>query len=697
MLQLATLRFDRSSLPSLMNRLALRTDAIAAFAVLLGVMMLIAPLPAAVLDFMVAVSLAGAVLILIGATYARSMLDYSTLPTLLLITTMYRLSLEVAITRVVLLEAHAGDIVQTFGEIVAGGNLAVGIVIFAILTVVNFIVITKGSERVAEVGARFSLDAMPGRQMSIDAELRAGHISVQEATARRQQLSRESQMHGSMDGAMKFVKGDAIAGIVILLVNLIGGLVVGTQLHGMSLGEASRVYSVLSIGEGLVSQVPSLMISVAAGILITLGEQENTESAKATGSVIAREVFGAPGVVLAAGVIVSIIALVPGMPAAPFLPLGALFVGGALLRMRRARRERKESEAADKGRIRDEMYFLAAEPYRMRFVHSQEAGALASRIEASIRTMRNGIVEKGYILPPFDVETDVKAAHAGVQVEFSVNEVPFLSVRLAEGEYGANETVERLAASGVIAKPRPMVRGSSPVSVLDETGRRAAAEAGIETLPMPEMLCRAIEEIIWATSSSFISVHESQRMLNWAARNSPEMHEEARKNVPARTLAQVVQRLACERVAVRNAFTILDTLCRWAPKEREVELLVEQVRLALRYEICQQVAPNSRLNAVLLSPRTEALLRSARRTSSTGTYVALDATDSIAFIDAMRAQCVAHQTFSTALAVVTAEDLRPHVRRLLSDELPSVPVLSFAELTNHVTVTPVGEIALETA
>ncbi len=678
---------------SVLNRLAARTDTLIAVAVLVGVVLLIVPLPTEVLDFMVAISLTSSLLILIGATYAKSMLDYSTLPTVLLVTTLFRLSLEIAITRVVLLEAHAGEIVRSFGEIVAGGNLAVGLVIFSILTIVNFIVITKGSERVAEVSARFSLDAMPGKQMAIDAELRAGHISAEVATRRRSELARESQMHGAMDGAMKFVKGDAIASIVILVINLVGGIVIGTQLHGMSFGESARVFSILSIGEGLVALMPALLISVAAGILITLGDQSGrNDSGASTSSLVVAELFGSEKVLLVTGMVVLCIAVMPGLPALPFLPFGVLCIGVAVYRFVRTARASRQAALEQSQITHDEIYFSAAAPYRMEIAHDTSSGPLALRVEGEVRRLRNGIVTKGYMIPTIEMSRVIKSDRVGVRVMFFVNEVPFVDVVIEEGEHVTLAPPEQLAANNLTFALRRIVRGGREHKVIAPIDVERARASGIECVAAESMVARSIEEVVWMTCSAFINVREAQRIMNWALRANFDLYEEVKRLIPIQTLAQVIESLVDERVSLRNGFVILDTLCRWVGRERDVNGLVEQVRLALRYEICQQVAPESTLKVVLLSRATEDFMRASLRRSNSGTFLALSLEQVQRFIGHLQTLYVSHQTVSTPLALVVSEDLRPHVRRLLVEEFPSLPTLAFSELTGHVTVFPVGEI-----
>ncbi|HVU53325.1 MAG TPA: FHIPEP family type III secretion protein, partial [Polyangia bacterium] len=298
-------------------------DLLLAGVVVAIVAMMVVPLPTPLLDLLLSVNIAAAVTLLLVSLYVGEALKIATFPTLLLLTTLFRLALEISATRLILLRADAGEVIHAFGNFVVAGNLVVGAVIFVILTVVQFIVISKGAERVAEVAARFTLDAMPGKQMSIDAELRAGHIDAREARVRRAALARESQLFGAMDGAMKFVKGDAIAGIIVLAVNVVGGLVIGVLQRGMDVGAAARVYTVLTIGEGLVAQIPALLVSTAAGIIVTRVASEDDGGASHLGREVARQVLAQPKALAIAAAMLALLAVVPGLPALPFLALGA--------------------------------------------------------------------------------------------------------------------------------------------------------------------------------------------------------------------------------------------------------------------------------------------------------------------------------------------------------------------------------------
>ncbi|WP_280138360.1 flagellar biosynthesis protein FlhA [Pseudovibrio denitrificans] len=319
-----------------------RNDVLLAFLLIAIVFMMILPLPTVLVDTLIAINLSLAAILLMAALYLKDVVALSAFPSILLLTTLFRLSLSITTTRLILLKADAGEIIDTFGNFVVQGNLVVGIVIFLILTIVNFLVITKGSERVAEVSARFSLDAMPGKQMSIDSDMRAGQIELDEAKRRRSKLEKESQLYGSMDGAMKFVKGDAIAGLIITAVNIIGGVIIGTSQHGMSAVDALDRYTILTIGDGLVAQIPALFISITAGFMVT---RVSTDDSSDLGSDIAKQLNGEPKALMIAAAIMVGFALIPGFPSVIFLLLAAIFGSIAYFAMRRTKTQSAKKDS----------------------------------------------------------------------------------------------------------------------------------------------------------------------------------------------------------------------------------------------------------------------------------------------------------------------------------------------------------------
>src|SRR5471032_1563948 len=411
--------------------MAQRAEVLCAVVILGIVFIFIVPLPTWLVDILIALNICISCLLIVLALYLPGPLAFSSFPSILLLTTMFRLALSIATTRLILLEQDAGDIVEAFGQFVVGGNLAVGMVIFMILTVVNFLVITKGSERVAEVGARFTLDAMPGKQMSIDSDLRAGLIDGTQARDKREQLSRESQLFGAMDGAMKFVKGDAVAGLIIVVVNLLGGFTTGMFQHDLSAAESIRLYSVLTIGDGLIAQIPALLISLTVGMIITRVAPDWRKGISNMGAEIARQMTSEPKSWMIASVGMLAFAAVPGMPTLVFILISMVTGGlGYYLMRQRQRLEQPAPEAADAVRPEqngdeDLRGFDPSRPYLLQFSPVLQGSPEVTELIHGIRQARNAMVANiGLTLPPFEVE--LVASLADDEMRFCVHEVPMI-------------------------------------------------------------------------------------------------------------------------------------------------------------------------------------------------------------------------------------------------------------------------------
>jgi len=417
-------------------KVAQRAEVMGAVVIMAIVFIFIVPLPTWLVDILIALNICISCLLIVLALYLPGPLAFSSFPSILLLTTMFRLALSIATTRLILLEQDAGDIVEAFGNFVVGGNLAVGLVIFMILTIVNFLVITKGSERVAEVAARFSLDAMPGKQMSIDSDLRAGLIDGEQARDKREQLSRESQLFGAMDGAMKFVKGDAIAGLIIVVINLLGGFSTGMFQHGMSAGDSMALYSVLTIGDGLIAQIPALLISLTAGMIITrVAPSGRNKGSNNMGAEIARQMTSEPKSWIIASVGMLAFAALPGMPTLVFILISLITgsVGYVLVRQRQ-KREQPEQAGADAVAPQDNgeedlRGFDPSRPYLLQFPAALHGSAQVAQVTHGIRQARNGLVTQiGLTLPPFEVE--FAPALAEDEFRFCVHEVPMIKATL---------------------------------------------------------------------------------------------------------------------------------------------------------------------------------------------------------------------------------------------------------------------------
>jgi type III secretion protein V len=618
--------------------------------VALALGLMIVPLPTWTLDLLISANLSAAVAILLVVLYVPDAIGIATFPTLLLLTTLFRLALNVASTRLILLQANAGEVIKAFGTLVVRGNYVVGAVVFLVLTTVQFVVIAKGSERVAEVGARFALDAMPGKQMAIDAELRAGTIDGNEARRRRRLLQRESQFYGAMDGAMKFVKGDVVASILIVVVNALGGLAIGVAMRGMTAGDALRRYGLLTIGDGLVTQIPALVLSTAAGILVTRVASEEADTP--LGDELARQLLGVPRALQVAGGFVLLLAAVPGLPAAPFLVIGALLVLGARAQTRaRAAALRRAATApspVDRARAggREPAFVPIVVPWSLEVSEDLEA---VMEAPAGLRAMAMAVREQifadlGVPLPAPRVR--VRSDLDRRSVVLSLHEVPASVVRISDA----------LAGDEMVAA----VRG-------------------------PTL------QLLRARAADFVGMAEVQRLLDELEPFAPAtVRNVVPKPVSLVLLTDVMRRLVEEGVSVRDLRGVLEALSSVASTEKDPLALAEYVRSQARRAITFRLtAGAAQLDVVLLDPILEETVRRAITRTAAGAFLTLApqaARDVIASVRKAVADAASH----APAVILTQPDIRRFVRKLLETEMPDVWVVSFAELLPEVALKPVA-------
>jgi len=681
-------------------KLAQRAELIVAAFVIGIVFMLVLPMPVWLLDMLIAFSLCISGLIVIVAMYMPGPTAFSTFPAVLLLTTLFRLAISVSTTRLILLEGDAGHIVETFGNFVVGGNLVVGLVIFLILTVVQFIVITKGSERVSEVSARFSLDAMPGKQMSIDSDLRAGILTAEEAKEKRAKLGQESQLHGAMDGAMKFVKGDAIAGICIVAINLIGGISIGIIQRNLDAAESMRVYSILSIGDALIAQIPALLISLGAGV-ITTRVSKDEEAGKSTniGRDLVGELFAEPLALLTAAAIMLLFAAIPGMPSMVFIILAlALFVAGMVgilkpLADAQSKLEAEEIERANAG-IVDLTNFSATTPFTLRMPEAMRNTPEAEIIRSAVRIMRNGLLERRGIPDLKPIEFEFHTAVPEGRVQFLMAEVPLIDEPIMLGWGATRENLERVTELGFEAHERNIAGSRRRRVWLRLEDEEKLAETGVPVQRWEHVFSADIEVEMLRNCQMFVGVNEVIRFTRWAERRYPELGKEVIKSVTLPRLTEVVQRLTREGVALRNARLLLETTLDWAPKERDPDVIADYVRLAFKRQLCFEVAREGLIEVILLSPELEDKLRNAMRQTSQGSYLDIDSELEQMFLDRLNELSSNVSTPITPPVLVTAADIRRSVRKLIEEEFFPVPVFAFSELTQHAKVKPVGMIEI---
>jgi type III secretion protein V len=638
--------------------------------------LLLVPLPTWLLDGLIALNLAASVAVLMLSMAVPAALGLSTFPSLLLLTTLLRLSLNIASTKLILLNGAAGHIIAAFGRLVVGGNVVVGLVVFLIIAIVQFIVIAKGAERVAEVGARFSLDGMPGKQMSIDADLRAGLIDKEDAQRRRADLEEESRLHGAMDGAMKFVKGDAIAGLLIALVNLIAGMAIGLGMRGMSLGESVDTYSVLSVGDGMVAQIPSLFVSIAAGIVITRVDGR-ARAAKHLGGQIAHEVFRQPGALTMAGIIVATFVLVPGLPAWPFLTLALVLIafgslGHRLSGVGKLMTENPSGDRERAGGLADRAAAPAAIAVPLRLRLSARARAALSPLTFATALEREKVLLLHDLGLPFpELQLSVDEALTGTRYVIDVQEMPTSCGDLENSnvvELGAHEP--------------PQVGGS------EDAGSGREREIA---------LAAHVAWVVRRHAEAFIGLQETHVLLSRAAIHLPDLIAEVQRAVPLVRIAEVLRRLVQEGVSIRYLREICESLIVWAAREKDIVMLTEYVRVELgRFFVPRHLDAQSRLRAVLLDADAEELLRKSIQQGPGGGFLALSPEDSQALLLAADTALSPLRSDSPQV-LLAAMDVRRYLKKFLTARHPTWPVLSFQELPPQVQVRAVGRISLQRA
>ncbi len=679
--------------PTVARRLA---DVSLATLVLLVVGMMIVPLPTGVLDVLIAGNISVAVLMMLVAMYISSGLQFSAFPTVLLVTTLYRLALNVSSTRLILLQADAGDVIAAFGNFVVQGNYVVGAVVFLILTLIQFLVIAKGSERVAEVGARFTLDAMPGKQMSIDAELRSGALSQEEARHKRALLQRESQFYGAMDGAMKFVKGDAIAGIVITVINILGGLAIGVAMRGMDAVDALQTYGLLTIGDGLVSQIPALLISTSAGLVVTRVASGGDDAT--LGGDVASQVFGDPRALRIAAAFLVVLAIIPGLPAIPFSVLAVLFLFVAHRLTRRVVAAPvvevvAKQEAARETKARKQMVPLVV-PVAVE-VGEGLAEAVADEagqgplLEEEVPHLRDRLfLDLGIALP--GVRARATPYLEPFQYAIALHEVPVAHGMAQPDRLLVQEPSSLLTTYGLEAEEAEDPLGQGAASWVDVGAREVLEADGLEAFGAAALIAEHLGQCVERRARDFIGIQEVQSMLEQLERAYPALvRNVVPKPVSVTLLTDVLRRLVEEGVSIRPLREILEALAVHAPNERDPVTLTELVRSALRRQITYRFAQDGVLAVHLLDPMIEEAVRDAIQRTPGGNYLALPPEMAKDILGAIR-----RSVGEGPAILLTQADVRRFVRRLVEVELPDAVVLSFQELAPEAQVQPLSRISL---
>jgi flagellar biosynthesis protein FlhA len=675
----------QTALSARFARLGRNQDIVVAVVIIGILFIMLVKMPAWTLDLLLTINISVSVLVILVTMYVREPLQFSVFPSLLLITTLFRLSLNVASTRLILLEAYAGKVIESFGTFVVGGNYVVGMIIFLILVVIQFVVITRGAGRISEVAARFTLDAMPGKQMSIDADLNAGLITDEQARARRRAIEDEADFYGAMDGATKFIRGDVIAGLIITGINIIGGLIIGVLQRGLSLGAAAQTYTTLTVGDGLVAQIPALFISTAAGIIIT-----RTVSETNLGSDITRQLLTFPRAIAIAAILLVIFAIIPGMPRIPFLMIAA-GVGFMWYQTGRAQteqkqqieREEKAREAAIPKAPENVEGLLKVDAMEIEIGYGlipladpKQGGDLLERISDIRRRMA---LRMGIMLPPIRIRDNMANKPSEYTIRIRGNEV-------ARGELMIDHYL--IMNPGNIMEQIPGIETTEPAFGLPaiwitESQRARAEELGYTIVEPASVLATHLTETIHAHAHELLGRQEVNELIENIRKTSPVVVEELIPGVlNLGDMQKVLRNLLKERVPIRNLEIILEVLADFGRRIKDPVVLTEHARQALGRTICAEYMDDKgQITAVTLDPRLEQRILDSLKETEAGAYIALDPITVQKIIAATTAESKRMVNEGRQPTVVCSPRIRPYFKQLVQGALPGLVVLSFAEIS----------------
>ena len=657
------------------------------------IVMLVVPLPAVVLDLLIALNITGALLILLTAMFVHKPLDFSAFPAVILVMTLFRLALNVSATRLVLLDGYAGKVIDTFGHFVVGGSLIVGLIVFAILLVIQFVVITNGAGRVAEVGARFTLDAMPGKQMAIDADLNSGLIDEEEARRRRTEVHAEADFYGAMDGASKFVKGDAIAAIVITLVNLIGGFAVGVAQNGMAMGDAISTYSLLSIGDGLVSQIPALLLSVATGLIVTRATGDED-----MGSDIVRQLTRQQTPLRVAGFAALSMVLIPSLPKLPFIIAGGLMLlASTRVGQDLAAEEEPEamlSLASEHETPEDLALEIQVDPLALDLsadiidvVDPNSGGDLLSRVKALRRKIAADI---GIVIPPLRTRDSL-------ELPAQTYVIKLFGIEVARGDAPRGQVL----AIGDFLGSLPGTPTQEPVFGLEAKWiaaelRNQAELSGATVVDRTSVITTHLAEVVGRHAARLLGREDVRLLTDVVKRTHPVVVEELTPTqLSLGEVQRVLQALLDEGVSIRDLVRIFEAISLRAQTSKDVDQLVESARAALGPAIVSPHLSGDTINVLSLDPRLEQQMLEVTRPTEAGTIIALDPELGQAMLSRLDALVREAENTNVQPVLVCAPQVRAPLRRLLRPSLPSLPVLSYSELIGTGKVRSVGVVTAD--
>lgn len=684
------------------------SDIILALFVVTIIVMIIIPVSHFILDGFIAINFAISLGLLMVGLYISKAVHLSIFPSVLLLTTLFRLGVEIAATRQILLYADAGQVIGAFGSLVVGGNFVVGAVIFLIITIVQFIVVTKGAERVAEVAARFTLDAMPGKQMSIDADMRSGIIDSNQARELRLALTKESQLYGAMDGAMKFVKGDVIAGIVIAIINIIGGIVVGTLFHNMTALESLKTFTLLSIGAGLVSQIPSLLISLTAGIVTTRVSSEKKDGN--LGKDISEQLFAYPKGLILSSLFLFALGWIPGFPTIIFISLSLLIGGGAIFNIYRTRKKRGSGQLFGSTELGSEtedhgVVLGTSEEYSLTVPVILELSTSLSQlirtdktngkfVEEMIPRMRHALyLDLGIRFPRVHIRFDSPTLQ-GEEYAILLNEVPIIRGKIIKDSVLTNESKETLKRYNLTYTESKNIIGKASLWVNNQY-TEILKKAGIKFWTPIEVIMLHLSYFFKTHAADFIGIQEMRAILEFVEKSYPDLAKEVTRLIPLQKLTEIFKRLVQEEISIKDLRAILEALSEWAQTERDTVLLTEYVRSSLKRYISYKYSQGqSVLAAYLLDPEIEDLVRSSIKQTSAGSFLALDPDTTQLVIQAFKSIIVPVPAGSQPAVLITNMDVRRFVRKLIESDFPEMPVISYQEIIPEIRIQPLGRVQL---
>lgn len=676
------------------------SDVLIAVAIVIIVVMMIIPLPTLLLDLLICLNITIALLVVMSVIYNKEALDLSIFPSLLLVTTLFRLALNISSTRLILLDGYAGEVITAFGNFVVGGNPVVGFIVFIILVGINFIVITKGSERVAEVSARFTLDAMPGKQMAIDADLNQGAITDAQAKVRREKIQHEADFFGAMDGASKFVKGDAIAAIVIMLINISGGFVIGMLQRNLSALQALQQYTLLTVGEGLVSQIPALLISTATGLIVTRAGAEGN-----LGADMVSQLFRNDRIFFILSGVLAFFAIVPGLPGIPFSVLAVLcfFIGRALKQgtaataAQEAKTEKSVQQQQKKKATSPEniVSLLQVDPMELEIgysliplVDTGQGGDLLDRI---VMIRRQCALELGLVVPTIRIRDNI-------QIKPNAYIIKLKGVEIAKGELMLDHYLAM--NSGTVFEEVPGIETTEPAFGLPalwipESEREQAELNGYTVVDAVSVLATHLTEVIKSHAAEILGRQEAQNLVDNLKKTNKALVEEVVPDLlTVGEVQKVLQNLLAERISIRDMETIFEVLSDYARATKDTEILTEYVRHAMARQITQANVQNGQLPCVTLDPALENRIAGGVQRTDRGSYVSLDPDSMKKLIESLNNELQKLTNMGYQPIVLTSPAVRLYFRKLVERSVPGIIVLSQAEIEQNVEIQILGVVKI---